>query len=132
MPRSAVAGRPWRAGRARWTGGPGRRPPTPEEVAAREKYAAELKAWRLSQSMDKFKALRKLYDDAGVRFYATKMLSTSMTDDEFKYVFDVAEALGATHTTLELPTDSAALKRIGDYALKRKIYAAYHTHLQGT
>jgi sugar phosphate isomerase/epimerase len=31
-----------------------------------------------------------------------------------------------------LPTDSAALKRIGDYALTRKIYAAYHTHLQGT
>ena len=114
-------------------GGPGgRRQPTPEEVAAREKYAAELKTWRLSQSMDKFKALRKMYDDAGVTIYATKMLAPSMSDDEFKYVFDVAEVLGATHTTLELPTDSAALKRIGDYAMKRKIYAAYHTHLQGT
>lgn len=114
-------------------GGPGgRRPPTPEEVAAREKFAGELKAWRLSQSMDKFKALRKLYNDAGVSIYATKMLATSMTDEEFEYVFNVAEALGATHTTLELPTDGAALKRIGDYAMKRKIYAAYHTHLQGT
>ncbi len=127
MPRPSGAGAP--AG----PGGPGgRRPPTPEEVAAREKYAADLKAWRLSQSMEKFKALRKLYDDAGVSIYATKMLSTSMSDEEFKYVFDVAEALGATHTTLELTTDSAALKRIGDYAMKRKIYAAYHTHLQGT
>ena len=114
-------------------GGPGgRRPPTPEEIAAREKYAAELKAWRLSQSMDKFKALRKMYNDAGVTIYATKMLSPSMSDEEFEYVFNVAEALGATHTTLELTTDSAALKRIGDYAMKRKIYAAYHTHLQGT
>ena len=114
-------------------GGPGgRRQPTPEEVAAREKYAVELKAWRLSQSMDKFKALRKMYEEAGVTIYATKMLAPSMSDDEFKYVFDVAEVLGATHTTLELPTDSAALKRIGDYAMKRKIYAAYHTHLQGT
>ena len=114
-------------------GGPGgRRPPTPEEVAAREKYAAEIKAWRLSQSMDKFKALRKLYDDAGVKIYATKMLATNMSDAEFEYVFNVADTLGATHTTLELPTDGAALKRIGDYALKRKIYAAYHTHLQGT
>jgi sugar phosphate isomerase/epimerase len=114
-------------------GGPGgRRPPTPEEVAAREKGAAELKAWRLSQSMDRFKALRKMYNDAGVTIYATKMLAPSMSDEEFAYVFEVAEALGATHTTLELPTDSATLKRIGDYAMKRKIYAAYHTHLQGT
>ena len=113
-------------------GAGGRRPPTPEEVSAREKYAAELKTWRLSQSMDKFKALRKMYNDAGVTIYATKMLGTAMSNEEFEYVFNVAEALGATHTTLELPTDSAALKRIGDYAVKRKIHAAYHTHLQGT
>ena len=46
-------------------------------------------------------------------------------------MFDVAEALGSTHTTLELPTDSAAQthRRL---RMKRKIYAAYHTHLQGT
>ena len=127
------AGAPAMPRRPGGSGGTGaRRPPTPEETAAREKYAADLKAWRLSQSMDTFKALRKLYDDAGVTIYATKMLATSMSDEEFEYVFDVAEALGANHTTLELTTDGAALKRIGDYALKRKIYAAYHTHLQGT
>jgi sugar phosphate isomerase/epimerase len=114
-------------------GGPGaRRPPTPEEVAAREKYAAELKAWRLSQSMDRFKALRKMYNDAGVTIYATKMLSTAMSDEELEYVFGVAEALGANHTTLELPTDNAALKRLGEWAVKKKVYAGYHTHLQGT
>ena len=129
----AYAGAPAMPRRPVGSGGTGaRRPPTPEETAAREKYAADLKAWRLSQSMDTFKALRKLYDDAGVTIYATKMLATSMSDEEFEYVFDVAEALGANHTTLELTTDGAALKRIGDYALKRKIYAAYHTHLQGT
>ena len=101
-------------------------------MTAREKYATELKAWRLSQSMDKFKALRKMYNDGGVSIYATKMLYTTMSDDELAYVFDVAEALGATHTTLELPTDAAALKRLGDYAVQRKIYVAYHTHLQGS
>ena len=103
-----------------------------EDIVTLKKYAADLKAWRLAQPMDRFKALRKLYNDAGVTIYATKMLAPSMSDAEFEYVFDVAEALGATHTTLELPTDSAALKRIGDYAERRKIYAAYHTHLQGT
>jgi sugar phosphate isomerase/epimerase len=44
----------------------------------------------------------------------------------------VAAALGCTHTTLELPTDEAQLKRIGEFAVKHKVYAAYHTHLQGT
>jgi sugar phosphate isomerase/epimerase len=47
-------------------------------------------------------------------------------------VFNVAEALGNTHTTLELVEDAAQLKRIGQMAEKRKIYAAYHTHLQGS
>jgi sugar phosphate isomerase/epimerase len=43
----------------------------------------------------------------------------------------VAEALGATHTTLELLTNDEQLKRVGDFAMKKKIYAAYHTHAQG-
>ena len=55
-----------------------------------------------------------------------------MSDAEFEYVFNVAEALGCTHTTLELTEDVAQLKRIGDFAEKKKIYAAYHTHLQGS
>ena len=49
-----------------------------------------------------------------------------------EYIFNVAEALGCTHTTLELPTDPKQLKRIGDMAVKKKIYASYHTHLQGS
>jgi sugar phosphate isomerase/epimerase len=108
-------------------GGGGARGGSPEQAA----FAEEVRKWRTSVSMDKFKALRKMYNDAGVTIFATKMLSTNMSDAEMEYVFNVAEALGATHTTLELPTDPAALKRIGDYAYKRKIYAAYHTHEQG-
>ena len=83
--------------------------------------------------MDKFKDLRKMYNDAGVSIYAWKQLSPNMSDEEFEYVFNVAEALGCTHTTLELPTGGcdAQLKRIGDFAMKKKIYAAYHTHAQG-
>jgi sugar phosphate isomerase/epimerase len=73
-----------------------------------------------------------MYNDAGVSIYAFKLLSPNMSDEEFEYVFNVAEALGCTHTTLELPTDETALKRIGDFAVKRKIYAAYHTHTQGS
>ena len=113
-------------------GGGGRGELTAEQRAAQQDQAAKVKAWRTSVSMDAFKKLRKMYNDAGVSIYATKMLSANMSDEEFEYVFNVAEALGATHTTLELTTDDAALKRIGDFAMKKKIYAAYHTHTQGS
>jgi sugar phosphate isomerase/epimerase len=113
-------------------GGRGRGEMTPEQRAAQEEQAAKMKAWRTSVSMDAFKKLRKMYNDAGVTIYAWKQLNPNMSDDEFEYIFNVAEALGCTHTTLELPTDAAQLKRIGDFAMKHKVYAAYHTHLQGS
>ncbi len=90
-----------------------------------------MKAWRTSISMDPFKKLRKMYNDAGVTIYAWQ-LNPDMSDEEFEYVFNVAEALGCTHTTLELPAGqeaAAQLKRIGDFALKKKIYhrtASFH------
>ena len=121
-------------GEGRAEGGGGRRgrgDMTPEQQAAQQEQAAKVNAWRTSVSMDAFKTLRKMYNDAGVTIYAWKQLSTSMSDEEYEYIFDVAEALGCTHTTLELPTDAAQLKRLGDFANKKKIYAAYHTHLQG-
>lgn len=90
-----------------------------------------MKAWRTSVSMEPFRKLRRMYNDAGVTIYAWKQLNPAMSDDELEYVFNVAEALGCTHTTLELPTDAAQLERIGGFAMKKKIYAAYHTHLQG-
>ena len=123
------------AGGAGGQGGGGRRgrgETTPEEQAAQQEQAAKLKAWRTSVSMDAFKKLRKMYNDAGVTIYAWKQLNTNMSDEEYEYIFNVAEALGCTHTTLELPTDAAALKRLGDFAMKKKIYAAYHTHAQGS
>jgi len=113
-------------------GGRGRGDTTPEQEAAQKEQAAKLKAWRTSVSMDAFKKLRNMYNDAGVTIYATKMLNANMSDEEFEYVFNVAEALGASHTTLELLTDDAQLKRVGDFAMKKKIYAAYHTHAQGS
>jgi sugar phosphate isomerase/epimerase len=85
--------------------------------------------------MDVFKKLRKMYNDAGVTIYAVKNLSLNGTDEELEYEVAVAEALGANHVTAELPAGADAatvLKRVGDFALKKKIYAAYHTHAQGS
>jgi len=114
-------------------GGDGRRgAPTPEQQAAQREAAEALRKWRTSVSMDRFKQLRRMYNDAGVTIYAWKQLSPNMTDGEMEYVFNVAEALGATHTTLELLEDPVQLKRIGQMAEKKKIYAAYHPHEQGS
>ncbi len=128
-PAEEFAGAP-AAGRS---GGGGRRgQQTPEQQAAQRDAAEQLKKWRLSVSMDRYKALRKRFNDAGVSIYAWKCLNPGMSDEEMEYVFNVAEALGCTHTTLELTEDVAQLKRIGAYAERRKIYAAYHSHGQGS
>jgi len=82
--------------------------------------------------MDKYKAFRKMYEDAGVKIYAFKLPPTlEMSDEEYAYIWNVGEALGADHLTMELPTDDALLKRVADYAAKRKLRIAFHTHGQG-
>jgi len=118
-------------GQGRGPGG-GRAPLTPEQQAAMQKAAAEIKTWRLSVSMDKYKAFRKMYEDAGVKIYAFKLPPTmAMSDQEYDYIWNVAETLGANQITTELPTDDALLQRVGEYAAKRKLRIAFHTHGQG-
>ena len=130
------------AGGGRGPGGPGGRGPggggpggggprqlTPEQIEARE----ALKKWRLSVSMDKFKEFRKLYNDAGVSIYCHKLTpSMDMSDEEYDYMFNVAAALGATQVSLELSDNAALTKRMGDFALKHNMVAAYHAHEQAS
>src|SRR5437763_841598 len=126
----SYAGAPAPGGRG--GGGGGRGQMTPEQQAAMQKSAAEMKDWRLSVSMDKYKAFRKMYEDAGVKIYAFKLPPTmSMSDQEYDYIWNVGETLGANHITMELPTDDALLQRVAEYAAKRKLRIAFHTHGQG-
>jgi sugar phosphate isomerase/epimerase len=111
-------------------GGRGGEPPTPEQIATQE---AERK-WRMGLSMNIFKDLRKMYNDAGVSIYAVKDVRQG-SDEELEFTFAVAEALGANHVTLELPAGPTAvetLKRLGSWGERKKIYVAYHTHAQGS
>jgi len=122
---------PGAAGQGRPPGG-GRPQMTPEQQEAFRKRAEELKNWRLSASMAKYKAFRKMYEDAGVKIYAFKLPPTlEMSDAEYEYIWNVAETLGANHITMELPTDDKLLQRVADYAAKRKLAIAFHTHGQG-
>ena len=111
--------------------GAGRGGQSPEQLAA----ADAQRKWRQSLSMDIFKDLRKMYNDAGVTIYAVKNLQLNASDEDLEFQFTVAKTLGATHVTAELPAGSSAaatLKRVGDWALKHQMYAAYHTHTQGS
>jgi len=124
----SYAGAP--AGEGRGRGGRGQL--TPEQQAAMQKAAEEMKQWRLSVSMDKYKAFRKMYQDAGIKIYAFKLPPTlAMSDQEYEYIWNVAETVGANHITMELPNNDELLQRVADFAAKRKLRIAFHTHGQG-
>ena len=131
-PGAAAAGGPPPGAGAPGGQGRGRAALTPEQQAERQKRAEEVKAWRLSVPMAKYAAFRKMYEDAGVKIYAFKLPPTlEMSDEEYAYIWNVAETLGANHVTMELPTDDALLARVAAYAAKRKLRIAFHTHGQG-
>jgi sugar phosphate isomerase/epimerase len=110
----------------------GRAPSTPEQQQAQQKAAEGLRRWRLSASMDKYRGLRKMYADAGVKIYAFRVarIAKDVSDDELAYFFNTAEALGANQITHELPKDTEISQRLGNYAAKRKFVMAYHNHTQ--
>ena len=114
--------------------GAARPEPTAEQKAERAAKAEELAKWRAGASMEKFIQLRKMYNDAGVYIYAWKpsALDKRNTDAEIEYAFRVAKELGASHVTVEIPTDPAHSKRLGALAEKHKIGVGYHGHLQQT
>ncbi len=127
-----------RGGGPRGPGGPGGgpgggRPLSPEQQAAMQAAADTLKKWRLSVSMDKYRELRRMYNEAGVNIYCLKLEpQPGMTDEELEYIFSAARALGASQVSLELSPDTAFTQRLGDFALKHSMVAAYHAHEQAT
>jgi hypothetical protein len=133
-------GQPCPAGRG--PGGPGgagfgrgRGQQTPEQIAAQKAAADAIRNWQMKVSLDVFKDLRKMYNDAGVSMYAVKILDVNADDDQLDKQFQIGKTLGATHLTAELvapsATSRATLKKVGDAALRNGMFAAYHTHLQG-
>ncbi|MFK5973680.1 MAG: TIM barrel protein [Flavobacteriaceae bacterium] len=95
-------------------------------------YAKAVAQWRAEVSMDKFTALRKMYNDAGVSIYAFKpsAFGKNNTDAEIEWGMRTAKALGASHVTLEHPSDDARTQKLGVYGKKQGIYVGYHGHEQ--
>jgi len=95
--------------------------------------AKSLLDWRLSAPMDKFTALRKMFNDAGVNIHIVKfgdIGNSGMPDEQINYYFQVAKALGARGITREI--SEAAAKRLGPIADKHEIMIGFHNHTQLT
>lgn len=108
--------------------------PTEEQIAQfrarRQAHAEDLRRWRLSAPMDKFKELRKMYENAGVKIYIIKFsdLDESTSDDEIEYCFNVAGVLGARGITTEISEEKA--RRLGLFADRHEIMVGFHNHTQ--
>lgn len=97
-------------------------------------YNREVALWRASVSPDKFRELKRMYDDAGVKVYAFKprAFEKDNSDAEIDWGFRTAAILGASHITLEHPGDDAHTAKLGAMAARHGIYVAYHGHEQQT
>jgi sugar phosphate isomerase/epimerase len=93
--------------------------------------AKTLLDWRLSAPMDRFIALRKMFNAAGVNIHIVKfgdIGKPGMPDGQIEYYFRVARALGAKGITREISEEAA--RRLGPIADKHEIMIGFHNHTQ--
>jgi sugar phosphate isomerase/epimerase len=116
-----------RAGAPEGRRGRGRGPLTPEQEAAQKAAAEETRKWRAGVSLDKVKAFRKKYEDAGVSIDVVKWDGIfGFSDDELDYAIHVSKALGARALSREIVVGQT--KRLGQFADKHKLQMGYHGH----
>jgi sugar phosphate isomerase/epimerase len=105
------------------------------DVEAKNKiYRAEISEWRQKASMTKFEEFGKMYKKAGIDIYAFKPDAFGMqnSDSDIDYGLRAAKALGATHVTLEHPSNDAHTLKLGKAAEKYGMKIGYHGHEQQT
>ena len=75
---------------------------------ALEKYAGipedrdAIPQWRATVSMDKFKEIRKMFNDKGVNIHILNFGSPGWSDAEIDYAFKVCKTLGAKGLAMEI------------------------------
>jgi len=96
--------------------------------ADRKAYEEEIRQWRLSAPMEKYKALRKLYDKESITIDILKLGSPNWSDEENDYAFNAARMLGARGISFEISNDAA--ERMAPFANKHKMLIGMHNHTQ--
>lgn len=93
----------------------------------REKVAE----WRKTVPMSEIAAVKKKFDDAGVKIYAFNCsFRKEWTDEEIDRGFQMAKALGTDKITASSVVSLAP--RIDTFAKKHKVYVAMHNHSRKT
>lgn len=84
--------------------------------------------------MKKFEQVGKMYKDAGVSIYAFKpnAFGANNSDLEVVYGLRAAKALGASHVTLEHPSNDDQTLRLGKMGEQEGMSVGYHGHEQET
>ena len=96
------------------------------EAAGRDE---KLRQWRGSAPMERAKAFRKMYEDAGVRIEIVKVDGIfKMSPEELDFVFTLAKTLGGRAISTEISHAEEDLKRVGQYADKYQFMVGYHGH----
>src|SRR5579863_5772785 len=121
-------------GQGRGPGGPGgqqARTPRPlmteEQIAAARERNKPMHDWRMSVSMDKFRDVRKKFDDAGIDIAVLCYnMNEAITDEEIDYGFKMAKALGAR--AMSSTTQVSVAKRIKPIAEEHKMMIGFHGH----
>ncbi|MDR1408574.1 MAG: sugar phosphate isomerase/epimerase [Tannerella sp.] len=87
-----------------------------------------VRQWRTTVSMDKFKDIKKLFKDKGVKIDILKLGDPGWSDEEIDYAFNVCKTLGARGISTEISVESAG--RLLPFAEKHKLYVIFHNHGQ--
>ena len=89
----------------------------------------KLRQWRRSAPMERAKAFRKMYEDAGVLIEIVKVDGIfKMSPEELDYVFTLAKTLGGRAISTEISHAEEDLKRLGQFADKHQFMVGYHGH----
>ena len=82
-------------------------------------------------SMEKVKAFRRKYEDAGVRIEIVKFDDVyKMSDDRLNECFEMAHTLGARALSCEI--DVEGTRRVGSFADRHALMVGYHGHEKTT
>jgi sugar phosphate isomerase/epimerase len=99
-----------------------------EKKEALKKYQKDIVAWRYSdETMDKYVALRKKFNDVGVNVHIYKW-AAGMSDEDLDYSFKVAKTLGAIGITTEIGEENCT--KVGAAAERAGMVALFHNHYQ--
>ncbi len=92
-------------------------------------HAKAVSEWRRNTpTAEKYRELKKMFDDAGIHIHIVKFSPAEWSDEEIDYAFESARILGARGVSNEIGHE--ACERLGKFAEKHDMYAVFHNHGQ--